>query len=67
MEEKYLTSRQTELIAIAKDKGYLTIVDFQRLFSSPVSIKANIDKLIALGILKTGEMPGRFEYSNDAD
>lgn len=67
MEEKYLTSRQKELIAIAKGKGFLTLNDFQKLFSSPVSLKANIDKLVALGILKAGEVIGRFEYSNDDD
>ena len=61
MEEKYLTSRQKELIEVAKEKGFLVMSDFQKLFSSPVSLKANIDKLIALGILKS-ETPGRFEY-----
>ena len=65
MEEKYLTSRQIELIEIAKDKGFLVLSDFQKLFSSPVSIRANIDKLIALGILKAGGLPGRFEYNGD--
>ena len=61
MEQKYLTSRQKELIIVAKEKGFLVMSDFQKLFSSPVSLKANIDKLIALGILKI-ETPGRFEY-----
>lgn len=61
MQEKYLTTRQKELIEIAKEKGYLDFNDFQKFFSSPVSLKANIDKLIALGILKI-ETPGRFKY-----
>ena len=62
MEDKYFTPRQKELVEVAKKNGFLVLSDFQRLYSSPVSIKANIDKLMALNIIQLSDTPGRFNY-----
>ena len=61
MNKKHLTPRQKELIEIAKKKGELTIDDFNAMFSSPISRKANMERLVALKLIKPNEV-GKFEY-----
>ena len=51
---------QKELIKIAKEKGFLTLEDFKKYYTSPITIKANIERFIALGYLK--ESLDKFEY-----
>lgn len=58
-----LTSRQKELINLAKSKGFLTLEDFNATYSSPISRKANIERLIALKLIK--KVNGKFEYLNE--
>ena len=57
-----LTSRQKELVEIAKKKGFLNIEDFQAMFSSPISRKANLERLVALKILEATKIIGKFKY-----
>jgi len=45
------TSKQVELLNIAKEKGFVTIETFKCMFSSPISRKANIERFVALGVL----------------
>ena len=59
---KHLTSRQKELIELAKEKGELVIEDFNAMFSSPISRKANIERLVALKIIKETSVLGKFSY-----
>lgn len=49
------TSKQKEILTIAKEKGFVTIEAFMRVFSSPISRKANLERFIALGILSPGD------------
>lgn len=58
-----LTNRQEELIKIAKKKGFLTLDDFNAAFSSPISRKANLERLIALKLLKHTTIVGKFELN----
>ena len=59
-----LTQNQKELIKLAKEKGYINFDDLNAMFSSPVSRKANLERLIALGFLKMTRIIGKFEYTN---
>lgn len=61
-----LTSRQKELIEVAKEKGFLTLEDFNAAFSSPISRKANLERLIALGILKRTKVLNKFELNKES-
>jgi seryl-tRNA(Sec) selenium transferase len=45
------TSKQREILKIAKDKGFVTLEDFNAAFSSPISRKSNIQRFLALGVL----------------
>lgn len=60
-----LTNRQEELIKVAKVKGFLTFDDFNAAFSSPISRKANLERLIALKILKHTTVVGKFELNRE--
>ena len=51
---------QKELIKIAKEKGFLTLDDFKKYYTSPITIKANIGRFLALGYFKSDN--GKFEY-----
>jgi hypothetical protein len=55
------TPQQKELLAIAKDKGYITLEDIYGIFSSPISRKANIERFLAAGILTSSE--GKFKLN----
>ena len=46
------SEKQKKLIKIAKKKGFLTTSDFIAIFSSHSARKENIDRFLALGILK---------------
>jgi len=46
------SEKQRKLLKIAKKKGFLTLTDFIAIFSSHSARKENIDRFIALGILK---------------
>lgn len=58
-----LTANQKELLKLAKEKKYLTFDDFVAMFSSPLSRKANMERLVALGFLKSSKIIGRFEFT----
>jgi hypothetical protein len=55
------TSKQKEILAIAKEKGFVTIETFYSIFSSPISRKANYERFIALGILTA--VDGKFKLN----
>lgn len=57
-----LTPTQKELLKLAKEKGYLTLEDFNMFFTSPISRKSNLQRLIALGYLKADSV-GKFKYT----
>jgi hypothetical protein len=46
-----LTAKQKRILTLAKTEGYLTLIDFNSIFSSPISRKANLERFLALGIL----------------
>ena len=48
------TSKQREILKIAKDKGFVTFEDFNSVFSSPIARKANMQRFAALGVLVQG-------------
>lgn len=58
-----LTQNQKELIKLAKEKGYITFDDLNAMYSSPVSRKANLERLTALGFIKITRLIGKFEYT----
>ena len=45
------TSLQLEILKIAKEKGFVTHEDFNRVYSSPISRKANLERFLALQVL----------------
>lgn len=53
------TSKQLEILKLAKDKGFVTVEAFYSVYSSPISRKANIERFLALGIFVQGDN-GRF-------
>jgi hypothetical protein len=46
------TQKQKELLSIAKKKGYVTHGDVASVFSSPIARKSNLERFIALKLLK---------------
>ena len=57
-----LTPTQQDLLDLAKEKGFLTLDDFDTAYTSPISVKRNIKRFQLLGFLKDSEIPGKFEY-----
>lgn len=57
-----LTSRQKNLMNLAKTKGFLTLEDFQAEFTSPISRKSNLERLLALKLIKSSVIIGKFDY-----
>jgi hypothetical protein len=57
------TSKQKEILKIAKEKGYVILENFRAVFSSPISRKSNLERFIALGILTSIE--GKFKLNVD--
>lgn len=57
-----LNNQQKGLIAEAKNKGYLTLDDFSKYYTSPISIQQNIKRFVVLGLLKETNSSGKFEY-----
>lgn len=55
-----LNDTQNELIKVLKEKGFLTIHDFRKFYTSQITIKSNIDRFTALGYIKKVE--DKFEY-----
>jgi hypothetical protein len=49
------TSKQSEILKIAKEKGFVTLETFYGIFSSPIARKANIERFLALGVLNQME------------
>ncbi len=47
-----LTATQKKLIEIAKEKGFLTLIDFNAAYSSPMTRKSVIERFTALGLLE---------------
>lgn len=62
METKNLTSRQKELIEIAKTRE-VTKKDINAIWTSPISRQASVERLVALGILK--EVGDKLVYVED--
>ncbi len=60
--EYKLTPRQKELIELAKKRGFLTLEDFNAVYSSPISRKANLERFVALKILESDKIMGKFNY-----
>lgn len=60
-----LTKKQKQLLDIGRRTGHITIKDFIIIFASPISRKANLERFIAMGILKETNIPGRFIYINN--
>jgi len=50
-----LNKKQQELMDLAKSKGYLVKEDFHAIYSSVISRKANLERFLALGLLKEEE------------
>ena len=63
--EYKLTSRQKELIELAKEKGFLTLEDFNAMFSSPITRKSNLERFVAMGVLKADKIIGKFIYTGE--
>lgn len=53
---------QKELMATAKEKGYLVLEDFKKYYVSPITIKANIERFMALGYIQESAVLGKFDY-----
>ena len=49
------TGKQKEILEIAKEQGEITSENFQSVFSSPISRKANLERFMALGIIQNVE------------
>jgi hypothetical protein len=60
-----LTSKQKEVINIAKEKGFVTFETFSSIYSSPISRKANLERFVALGLLVQTDIPGKFKLNID--
>lgn len=60
-----LNKIQKELLETAKEKGFLTLQDFIKAYTSPLSRKQNIERFRALGYLKDTETIGKFTYIGD--
>ena len=56
-----LTKNQKELTEKAEKKGFITIRDINAMFSSPISRKANIERLLALNLIKETNVIGKFD------
>jgi hypothetical protein len=54
------TTKQSELLELGKEKGYITLEDSYKIYSSEQSRKSAIKRLIILGLLKEVNV-GRFE------
>jgi len=57
-----ITPTQQDLLDLGKEKGFLTLDDFDTAYTSPISVKRNIKRFKLLGLLKDTEVPGKFEY-----
>lgn len=57
------TSKQKEILEMAKEKGYVTYDSFNSVFSSPISRKANMERFLALGILTA--VDGKFKLNSE--
>jgi hypothetical protein len=55
------TSRQKEILEVAKEKGFIKHEDFVRVYSSPISRKANIERFLALKVFTL--IDGKFELN----
>ena len=59
------TPKQKELIKLAKEKGFITHETLNAVFSSPIARKANLEKFIAMKILKETDMVGKYKLDTD--
>ena len=57
--------KQKEVLKIAKEKGFITYVDLNCVFSSPIARKSNLERFIALGILKLNPIGNSFQLNKD--
>lgn len=57
-----LNDTQKELLKIAKERGYLTLDDFDTAYSSPISARRNLRRFILAKLLKESSTTGRFDY-----
>lgn len=62
-----LNATQEELIITAKDKGFLIKDDFKLHYTSPITIKANIERFILLNIIEKPDGMGRYSYKGEQD
>jgi len=53
--EYTLTKTQKKLIEVAKEKGFLMLDDFNAAYSSPITRKAAMERLNALGLIECAE------------
>jgi len=61
--ETQFNNTQKTLLEEAKKKGFILVEEFEKYYTSPITIKANIRRFIALGFLKESTTPGKFEYT----
>jgi hypothetical protein len=57
------TTKQKEILKVAKEKGFITLETFLGIFSSPISRKANLERFVALGILIPDAIMGKFKLN----
>lgn len=58
-----LTEKQKELLNQGKEKGYITLQDSQKVYSSEISRKGALNRLMLLGFIKEVAI-NKFEVVN---
>lgn len=62
-----LNETQNELLRISKEKGFLTDDDFKLHYTSPITIKANIERFILMKIIDKKDDEGKYKYLGEHD
>lgn len=57
-----LSQGQQELLTLAKEKGFLTLEDFEAMYSGTQSRMQNLKRFILLGYLERADVPNKFNY-----
>jgi len=56
-----ISKQQEALLFIAREKGYVTLVDAEKVYSSHTARKNALKRLVSLGLLRVSSVPNRFE------
>ena len=62
-----LNETQKILIQAAKEKGFLNLDDFKLHYTSPITIKANLERFILMKILGEDGGDGKYKYLGEQD